>query len=431
MSVSTKLITALTGAVLLAAGMVTANLSNVIPLQWALTAALGVCLAWAIVLAFSLVNDLRRLGAACREICPGSPGVTAETAHNDDLSAIDAALARNATDYRELATAITQGLDGLVGQSKGLSSLVEQTAKQFVSADASQQSTRAGIKTLATDADATASRFENLNARMSTVTGTARESAEQVGIIIDATEKMSATIAGIAINAEKARGVAGAAVSNVNAASNRVDELGAAALEINKVTDVIVEIAEQTKLLALNATIEAARAGEAGKGFAVVANEVKELALQTNNAIAEIRNKVEAMQHSTDNTIAEIGAINQTIKAVNEIVVTIAGAVEEQSIPTKEIVRQLNQGVNGINTIRETVSAAAAEVGETAAQINQIAMTAHQLVKDIAPASLREEGQALLLSSIRRQTGDLQLTGEELLAKINALKQPGANLLDR
>ena len=230
-----------------------------------------------------------------------------------------------------------------------------------------------------------------MNGRLNIVTSTAAASAEQVGVIIGATEKMSATIAGIAINAEKARDVAGTAVSNVNAASNRVDELGAAALEINKVTDVIVEIAEQTKLLALNATIEAARAGEAGKGFAVVANEVKELALQTNNAIAEIRNKVEAMQHSTDNTIAEIGAINQTIKAVNEIVVTIAGAVEEQSIPTREIVRQLNQGVSGIKSIRETVNAAVAELHETAVQINQIATISCELVKDIAPASLRED----------------------------------------
>ena len=74
--------------------------------------------------------------------------------------------------------------------------------------------------------------------------------------------------------------------------------------------DVILDIAEQTKLLALNATIEAARAGEAGKGFAVVANEVKELAGQTNNATEEIRKSVTAMQNSTNSTVEEIAKIN-------------------------------------------------------------------------------------------------------------------------
>jgi len=237
-------------------------------------------------------------------------------------------------------------------------------------------------------------------------------------MIIGATKKMSATFTNIAISAEKARGVAGTAVANVNAASNRVDELGAAALEINKVTDVIVEIAEQTKLLALNATIEAARAGEAGKGFAVVANEVKELALQTNNAIAEICNKVEAMQLSTDNTIAEIGAINQTIKAVNEIVVTIAGAVDEQSIPTKDVVRQLNQWVNGINIIKEAVNAAVTEAKETSANINKVATISQELAEEFASAAPRNEDLSPLLAAIKQQSDDLQSTGEKLLAKI-------------
>jgi methyl-accepting chemotaxis protein len=238
-------------------------------------------------------------------------------------------------------------------------------------------------------------------------------------MIIGATEKMSTTFANIAMSAEKARGVAGAAVSNVNAASNRVGELGAAALEINKVTDVIVEIAEQTKLLALNATIEAARAGDAGKGFAVVANEVKELALQTNNAIAEICNKVEAMQQSTDNTIAEIGAINQTIKAVNEIVVTIAGAVDEQSIPTKDVVRQLNQWVKGINIIKEAVNAAVAEGKETSLSINKVAAISQELAEEFASTAPRDEDFSPLLASIKQQSAELKSTGEKLLAKID------------
>jgi len=319
---------------------------------------------------------------------------------------------------RNLPPPLRQGLGELVAQSSELSALIAQSTDKISAISAIPFSTGAGIKILARDAATIASHFESLNAGMDTVTSTASESAAQVAMIIGATEKMSATITGIAINAEKARGVAGTAVANVNAASNRVDELGAAALEINKVTDVIVEIAEQTKLLALNATIEAARAGEAGKGFAVVANEVKELALQTNNAIAEIRNKVEAMQQSTDNTIAEIGAINQTIKAVNEIVVTIAGAVEEQSIPTKDIVRQLNQGVNSINFIREAVSEAAAKARETAININQIATISQELAEELAPASLGNEDLSPLLAAIKKQSEDLQSTSAGLLAKM-------------
>lgn len=419
MSLSTKIFTALGATALLAAGLVAANLYGVsVHLQWAVTLTMELLLAWAFALVLSLTNDLRRIGAVCREAASGSPASIAGTANDDDLAAIDAALTRNAACHKELASTLRQGLEELIAQSSGLSSLAAQSMKKLPSASATPSSAEADIKTLALNAATIASRFERLNAGMGTATITASESAAQVGMIIGATKKMSATFTNIAISAEKARGVAGTAVANVNAASNRVDELGAAALEINKVTDVIVEIAEQTKLLALNATIEAARAGEAGKGFAVVANEVKELALQTNNAIAEICNKVEAMQLSTDNTIAEIGAINQTIKAVNEIVVTIAGAVDEQSIPTKDVVRQLNQWVNGINIIKEAVNAAVTEAKETSANINKVATISQELAEEFASAAPRNEDLSPLLAAIKQQSDDLQSTGEKLLAKI-------------
>jgi methyl-accepting chemotaxis protein len=420
MSLSTKLFTALGVTALLAAGLVAANLYGVSAhLQLTVTLAMGLFLAWAFVLVLSLTKDLRRIVAVCRKTGSGSPASLAGTADDNDLAAIDAALTRNAACRQELAVTLRQGITELIAQSAGVSALAAQSMEKLHAASAVPSSAEADIKTLALKAATIASGFERLNAGMGTATNTASESAEQVGMIIGATEKMSTTFANIAMSAEKARGVAGAAVSNVNAASNRVGELGAAALEINKVTDVIVEIAEQTKLLALNATIEAARAGDAGKGFAVVANEVKELALQTNNAIAEICNKVEAMQQSTDNTIAEIGAINQTIKAVNEIVVTIAGAVDEQSIPTKDVVRQLNQWVKGINIIKEAVNAAVAEGKETSLSINKVAAISQELAEEFASTAPRDEDLSPLLASIKQQSDELKSTGEKLLAKID------------
>ena len=77
--------------------------------------------------------------------------------------------------------------------------------------------------------------------------------------------------------------------------------LGASARDINKVTEVITDIAGQTNLLALNATIEEARAGEAGKGFAVVASEIKGLASKTAEATLDMTYKSNQMKKSARN----------------------------------------------------------------------------------------------------------------------------------
>ena len=72
---------------------------------------------------------------------------------------------------------------------------------------------------------------------------------------------MTASIAEVAQNAERAAGVAHEAAVLTESSSAKIGQLGAAATEIGKVIEVIQDIAEQTNLLALNATIEAARRG--------------------------------------------------------------------------------------------------------------------------------------------------------------------------
>ncbi len=196
-----------------------------------------------------------------------------------------------------------------------------------------------------------AQQSEKMVANMEHVALSGEEANSNITVVASAAEEMATTVNEIAQNAEQARMVTSEAVQSVRSAANRVDELGENANQINKVVEVIVDIADQTKLLALNATIEAARAGEAGKGFAVVANEVKELARQTGEATIDIRKKIEAIQTSTEQTVMEIGQINTVIEQVDETVTGIATAVEEQSVTTKDITQNITEAASGITEI--------------------------------------------------------------------------------
>ncbi len=69
-------------------------------------------------------------------------------------------------------------------------------------------------------------------------------------------------------------------------------ELGRKSKEINKVMEIINNIANQTKLIAFNAALEAASAGEAGKRFGVVAVEIRRLADSVVESTAEIEGKI-------------------------------------------------------------------------------------------------------------------------------------------
>ena len=197
---------------------------------------------------------------------------------------------------------------------------------------------------------------EQMSSTMATVSDAAEQAQASLNSVAASTEQMSNTVGEIASHAEKGRQITLGAVSSVETVVRKVDELGEASSQIKSVIDMIVEIAEQTKLLALNATIEAARAGEAGKGFAVVASEVKELASQTNNATADIRRKIEKIVGSTSDTVEKVKGIGGVINEVNNVVSTIAASVEEQSATTREIADNIAHAASGMDKIAANVS---------------------------------------------------------------------------
>lgn len=190
-----------------------------------------------------------------------------------------------------------------------------------------------------------------------------------------AVEEFEASIREISGNASNAASVARQAVEAAGTTNTTISRLGESSAEISNVIKVINSIAEQTNLLALNATIEAARAGEAGKGFAVVANEVKELAKETSKATEDIVRRIETIQSDTEEAVSAIGLVSEIITQINESQNAIAGAVEEQSVMTSEISRNISEVVNSSDEIVQSIYKVSdsAKNTTTAANIDEFA----------------------------------------------------------
>ncbi len=302
----------------------------------------------------------------------------------------------------ELANALDNmntNLQNIVGDVREKANTVAGSATEFATISNQMLS---NSENLSEKSNMVASASEEINANMSSISAASEQSATNISVVAAATEEMTSTVQEIAGNAEKARNITFKAVETVKGALDKVNELGGNAQDIGKVVDVILDIADQTKLLALNATIEAARAGEAGKGFAVVANEVKELAKQTNDAIESIKSTIENIQGSSNSTISEINNINDVITNVNEIVVSIATAVEEQAVTTKDIAANITQAADGVKDMVRSV----AEASEATNMISGDMSDVNNQSVDIKSAS----------EQINMEVKNLSKMGEELTA---------------
>lgn len=240
---------------------------------------------------------------------------------------------------------------------------------------------------------------EQMATNMSNMAASTEQMSSNVRVVASAVEQMTASIGEVARSAEQAASVANTAVELVATSNTQVGDLGGAADEIGRVIELIQDIAEQTNLLALNATIEAARAGEAGKGFAVVATEVKELAKQTGSATEDIRKRIEAIQNSTGQAVQSIGDIREIIQRVSELSRTIASAVEEQNITTKEIARTVTES----SMAAELVARGVAESAQASQEITRTIVGVDQTAKQAAHGATQTQTASRELSRLAEQ----------------------------
>lgn len=115
--------------------------------------------------------------------------------------------------------------------------------------------------------------------------------------------------------------------------------------EIQRCTNQIVSIADQTSILSLNATIEAARVGEQGRGFAVVADEVKSLSEEIRNLVAMVDESLAEVEQAAEMLSSSIDvshqALEQSLSRVDE---------------TYEMFDNITQAAEGATSVQEEIS---------------------------------------------------------------------------
>ncbi|TMP42528.1 methyl-accepting chemotaxis protein [Pseudoalteromonas citrea] len=181
--------------------------------------------------------------------------------------------------------------------------------------------------------------------------------------------------------------------ASVSQAEKAVADLQQSSTEIGAVLDVINKVAEQTNLLALNAAIEAARAGEQGRGFAVVADEVRTLAMRTQQSTDDIQNIIAKLHQGVSATVSEmltckrateqgletgtlcndtLKKIDTAVKSLSAINIEIANSAQVQTQNTIDI-------ANSMSGIAQVASQTETGAEHTKASSHNLSEMSHQL----------------------------------------------------
>lgn len=252
------------------------------------------------------------------------------------------------------------------------------------------EQTQAALRELSQNTTQVAGGASQASGAIGQVAEGAQLQIDDLNQIVEAMQQTSLSIADAAQTTREASQQAAAAARLVEDGRQRMTSMvqSARGIEedskrINRISDAITRIANETHMLSLNASIEAARAGDHGKGFAVVAEQVGQLAEDSAQSSAEIQSLAKQVESDATRSLEVAEALERAMEEISRrvsesdaMVRSVAAAVEEQ----RASVARIEVNVGSLREIGQGNATAAEEITATMIELSKLAQRSREQV---------------------------------------------------
>ena len=326
-----------------------------------------------------VIRPVKELTRVVTAMTGGDFTIEVRRAGNDEIGVMSRYVERFISSMREMIRSI-HAVSGRLNEQAGNS---DEVSGQMYDASRLQSQSMKELNTTVEQLSLSVNEIADNATTLAMVVADTKDDGGQVE------SRMKETVAVSVRGKEDMQRVSGA-MKDINASmetlQQAIDKVGKASEEINDITTVIGNIADQTDLLSLNASIEAARAGEAGRNIENLIGEINVLVgdtiRQTGESVKNINNSSTLVGNALRtfdtifNNIEQVNGLVQgmikKVEQVDDVATNVAAISQEQAASSEEILatsETMVEQADHITRSSERVSDGARELTASAEEL--------------------------------------------------------------